>query len=60
MGHDRYVVAYTSNTLIIADMSSGRYSEIEWKSAGNERFYFDNERVCMIINAGEVCIYLNI
>lgn len=58
MGHDRFVVAYTTNTLIIADISTGYYSEIEWQSAGNERFYFDNEHVCMIINAGEVCVYL--
>ncbi|KAK6114288.1 hypothetical protein QQG55_55400 [Brugia pahangi] len=54
MGHDRYVIAYTTNTLIIADMRSGYCSEIEWQSAGNEKFYFDNENVCMIINAGEV------
>lgn len=57
MGHDRFVVAYTTNTLIIADMSNSYCSEIEWQSAGNERFYFDNEHVCMIINAGEVCIF---
>ncbi|VDO55610.1 unnamed protein product [Onchocerca flexuosa] len=55
MGHDRFVVAYATNTLIIADMSTGCCSEIEWQSAGNERFYFNNENVCMIINAGEVC-----
>ncbi|KAM3727543.1 Intraflagellar transport protein [Dirofilaria immitis] len=54
MGHDRYVVAYTTNTLILADMSTGCCSEIEWQSAGNEKFYFDNENICMIINAGEV------
>ncbi|VDM13436.1 unnamed protein product [Wuchereria bancrofti] len=54
MGHDRFVVAYTTNTLIIADMRNGYCSEIEWQSAGNEKFYFDNENVCMIINAGEV------
>ncbi|KAL3991031.1 WD domain G-beta repeat family protein [Acanthocheilonema viteae] len=54
MGHDRFVVAYTTNTLIIADMTTGCCSEIEWQSVGNERFYFDNEHVCMIINAGEV------
>uniref|UniRef100_A0A915PPW5 Intraflagellar transport protein 172 n=1 Tax=Setaria digitata TaxID=48799 RepID=A0A915PPW5_9BILA len=54
MGHDRFVVAYTTSTLIVADMITGYCSEIEWKSAGNERFCFDNENVCMIINAGEV------
>ncbi|EJD74502.1 intraflagellar transporter osm-1 [Loa loa] len=56
MGHDRFVVAYTTNTLMIADMSTSYCSEIEWQSAGNERFYFDNENVCMIINAGEVSL----
>ncbi|VDK73481.1 unnamed protein product [Litomosoides sigmodontis] len=54
MGRDRFVVAYTTNTLIIANMCTGCCSEIEWQSAGNERFYFENEHVCMIINAGEV------
>ncbi|VDK75197.1 unnamed protein product, partial [Onchocerca ochengi] len=56
MGHDRFVLAYTTNTMIIADMSTGHRSEIEWQSAGNERFYFENENVCMIINAGEVSL----
>lgn len=58
MGRDRFVVAYTANTLIIAEMSTGYCSEIDWQSAGNERFYFDNENVCMIFNAGEVCMYM--
>lgn len=54
MGRDRFVVAYTSSTLILADMFTERSSEIDWQSAGNEKFYFDNENVCLIINAGEV------
>ncbi|VDN00883.1 unnamed protein product [Thelazia callipaeda] len=56
MGRDRYAVAYTASTLIIADLSSGRCSEIEWQSAGNEKFYFDYENVCMIVNAGEISL----
>uniref|UniRef100_A0A0R3RLE7 WD_REPEATS_REGION domain-containing protein n=1 Tax=Elaeophora elaphi TaxID=1147741 RepID=A0A0R3RLE7_9BILA len=48
MGYDRFVVAYTTNTLIIGDMGTGSCSEVEWQSAGNERFYFDNERVNLV------------
>uniref|UniRef100_A0A915BZY3 Intraflagellar transport protein osm-1 n=1 Tax=Parascaris univalens TaxID=6257 RepID=A0A915BZY3_PARUN len=54
MGRDRFVVAYTPNSLIVADMITEKSSEVTWQSAGNERFFFDNENVCLIVNAGEV------
>ncbi|VDM37534.1 unnamed protein product [Toxocara canis] len=56
MGRDRFVVAYTPNSLIVADMATDRSSEVTWQSAGNERFFFDNENVCLIVNAGEVSL----
>jgi intraflagellar transport protein 172 len=46
MGKDRYVVAYTSGSLLLADIESAKSSEIVWQSAGNEKFYFENENVC--------------
>uniref|UniRef100_A0AC34RHS0 Uncharacterized protein n=1 Tax=Panagrolaimus sp. JU765 TaxID=591449 RepID=A0AC34RHS0_9BILA len=51
---NRYVIAYTANTLILVDRETEKSSEIPWESGGNEKFYLDNENVCMIINAGEI------
>ncbi|KJH41171.1 hypothetical protein DICVIV_12855 [Dictyocaulus viviparus] len=56
MGKDRYAVAFTNCTLIIADNQTGLSSEIEWQSGGNEKFYFDFENVCVIVNAGEITV----
>ncbi len=57
--HDRYVVAYTAQTLIICDMSpdgsAPRASEIHWNGGGNEKFGFDNPHAAMVFNAGELC-----
>lgn len=54
MGQNRYIVAYTPVSLIIADINTNRSSEIDWEGAGNEKFFFNDEDVCLIINAGEV------
>ncbi|KAJ1353157.1 Intraflagellar transport protein osm-1 [Parelaphostrongylus tenuis] len=56
MGKDRYVVAFINSSLILADNQTGLSSEIEWQSGGNEKFYFDFEKVCIIVNAGELTI----
>ncbi|EYB98280.1 hypothetical protein Y032_0132g1691 [Ancylostoma ceylanicum] len=56
MGKDRFLLAYTASSLIIADIESGLSSEIEWHSGGNEKFYFDFEHVCIIVNAGEITV----
>eukprot|EP00080_Pristionchus_pacificus_P016971 PDM76991.1 osm-1 [Pristionchus pacificus] len=56
MGEDRFVVGYTASTLIVAELDQGRFSEIEWTSGGNEKFYFDNANVCLIVNVGEITI----
>ncbi|NXE00970.1 IF172 protein, partial [Chaetorhynchus papuensis] len=57
LGKDRYLVAHTSDTLLLGDVSSNRLSEVAWQgSGGNEKFFFDNENVCMIFNAGELTL----
>lgn len=46
MGHDRYLVARTSNTLLLGDMVSCKLSEVSWQSTGgHERYYFENDNV---------------
>ncbi len=46
MGHDRYLVAHTSNTLLLGDLVSCKLSEVSWQgTGGNEKFYFDNDSV---------------
>ncbi|CAI2357816.1 unnamed protein product [Caenorhabditis sp. 36 PRJEB53466] len=56
MGKDRFVVGYTSSTIVIADTESQKFSELEWQSGGHEKFYFDFNNCCLIINAGEVTV----
>ena len=48
LGKDRYVVAHSSDTLMIGDLNSGDLSEIPWRSvaaSSEEKFYFENESV---------------
>ncbi|XP_019854623.1 PREDICTED: intraflagellar transport protein 172 homolog isoform X2 [Amphimedon queenslandica] len=57
MGKDRYLVAYTSSTILLGDMANCKLSEIMWSdTGGNEKFYFENQSVCMIFNAGELTL----
>jgi intraflagellar transport protein 172 len=57
MGKDRYLVAFTSDTLLLGDLISCKLSEVAWpNSGGNEKFFFENENVCMIFNAGELTL----
>ena len=47
LGKDRFVVAHTSDTLMIGDLQTSKLSEIPWKSipGSEEKFYFENETV---------------
>ncbi|KAK3091661.1 hypothetical protein FSP39_021624, partial [Pinctada imbricata] len=57
MGKDRYLVAHTSDTILLGDLQSNKLSEVPWQgTGGNEKYYFDNENVCMIFNAGELSL----
>ena len=57
MGNDKYIVAYTSDTLLLGDLKSFRISEIAWSATGgNEKFVFQHNNVCMIFNAGELTL----
>ncbi|XP_048371540.1 intraflagellar transport protein 172 homolog [Sphaerodactylus townsendi] len=57
LGKDRYLVAHTSDTLLLGDLGSIKLSEVTWQgSGGNEKFFFENENVCMIFNAGELTL----
>ncbi|KAJ7341442.1 hypothetical protein JRQ81_005540 [Phrynocephalus forsythii] len=57
LGKERYLVAHTSDTLLLGDLGSTKLSEVAWQgSGGNEKFFFDNENVCMIFNAGELTL----
>ena len=59
LGGDRYLVANTSDTLLLGDLLSNRLSEVTWQgSGGNEKYFFENETVCMIFNAG-MDVFLN-
>ncbi|KAL6096181.1 ift172 [Pungitius sinensis] len=57
MGKDRFLVAHTFDTLLLGDLLTNKLSEVPWPgSGGNEKFFFENESVCMIFNAGELSL----
>ena len=56
MGKDRYLVARTNETLLLGDLHRNLLSEVQWMGEADERFYFDNETVCMIFKAGELSL----
>jgi intraflagellar transport protein 172 len=49
----RYVVAHTTDTLVVGDMETLKMSEIQWHGDGSEKFIFDNPALCIIYFAGE-------
>lgn len=51
---DKYLIANTSQTLMMGDLNSCKLSEIPWTSNGSEKYYFENSNVCMVFNAGEL------
>ena len=66
----RYVVAHTTDTLMVGDMFTGKVSEVPWTyaapapvkkgqaapAASKEKFYFENEAACMVFNSGELTL----
>eukprot|EP00048_Salpingoeca_helianthica_P023440 m.24360 g.24360 ORF g.24360 m.24360 type:complete len:1745 (-) comp8673_c1_seq1:35-5269(-) len=56
LGNDQYLVAHTTDTLLLGDLQSCKLSEIAWRGSGNEKFYFEIPTVCMIFNAGELTL----
>ena len=53
---DQYLVANTPETLLIGDLATCKLSEIQWTGSGNEKFYFENQHLCMVFNAGELSL----
>jgi intraflagellar transport protein 172 len=56
--HERFVVARTGQTLIVGDLGDPklgggvdrlRISEFTWGGGGDEKFFFENEAVCMCV-----------
>jgi intraflagellar transport protein 172 len=50
------VVANTTRTLIVGDMSTQLVSEIQWVSSGKEKYYFDHPSICLVFAAGELSL----
>jgi len=56
LGEDRFLIAHTSDTLLLGDLLRNKLSEVTWQgTGGNEKYFFENENVCMIFNAGKLC-----
>lgn len=53
---DRFLVARTAETLLMGCLETCKLSEVPWNGDGNEKFFFENEKVCMVYFAGELLI----
>lgn len=53
---NRFVVATTTDTLLLGDFDTLKLSEIQWHGNGSEKFIFDNPSACVIYYAGEVSL----
>ena len=70
LGNDQFLVAHTTDTLLLGDLATCRLSEVTlhcdggpimcmqilWRGSGSEKFFFENASVCMIFNAGELAV----
>lgn len=46
LGKDRFLVAHTTETILLGDLASNKLSEVPWpNTGGNEKFFFENESV---------------
>ncbi|THD25249.1 Intraflagellar transport protein [Fasciola hepatica] len=57
MGDDRYLVAHTSDTLMLGDLRENRLSEVHWNTKGTKaEFYFGYPNFCIIFGQGELFV----
>ena len=54
--HDRFVVANSTETLLLGDLQTFKLSEVQWHGGGGEKFVFDNESCCIVYHAGELSL----
>ena len=53
---DKYVVAFTTATLLLGNLATFKLAEIDWCQSGGERFCFENDRVALVYNLGELTV----
>eukprot|EP01105_Mastigella_eilhardi_P013040 TRINITY_DN2967_c0_g1_i2.p1 TRINITY_DN2967_c0_g1~~TRINITY_DN2967_c0_g1_i2.p1 ORF type:complete len:926 (-),score=269.09 TRINITY_DN2967_c0_g1_i2:2602-5379(-) len=53
---DRFVVGFTAESIVCGDIASNLVSEVQCSVTGTEKFIFDNPKVCMVFNAGELTL----
>ncbi|VDD80059.1 unnamed protein product [Mesocestoides corti] len=57
MGGNNYLVAQTSDTLILASMLTKKFSEVYWRNKGaKNKLIFSNGNFCVIFGAGELFV----
>lgn len=52
----KYLIGYTPKTLLLGDLESCKLSEVPWNEGGNEKFHFENPRVCLVFREGDISI----
>uniref|UniRef100_A0A7S1KTE2 IF140/IFT172/WDR19 TPR domain-containing protein n=1 Tax=Percolomonas cosmopolitus TaxID=63605 RepID=A0A7S1KTE2_9EUKA len=53
----KYLIGYTPKTLLLGDLESCKLSEVPWNGGGgDEKFYFENPRVCLVYHQGDVSV----
>lgn len=53
---EQYVVAFTTATLLLGNLSTFKLSEIPWEMTRTEKLHFDNDRIVMVYAHGELTV----
>jgi intraflagellar transport protein 172 len=53
---DKFVVAFTTATLLLGNLLTCKLAEIDWQQSASEKFYFENERTVIVYNLGELFV----
>ncbi|OAF71469.1 Intraflagellar transport protein osm-1 [Intoshia linei] len=53
---ERYIVAHTSETLIVVDIVLKRLLEVPWLNADDEKYIYHNDAVFMVYTSGELIL----
>jgi len=52
----KYLIGYTPETLLLGDLESCKLSEVQWNEGGEEKFHFENPRVCLVFRDADISI----
>lgn len=53
---NNFIVATTERSVIVGEISTQKWSEVQWNFTGNEKYDFNNSGVCLVYVNGEIAV----